>query len=229
MAALPTIQELLGGHVIGTISALVLYGIFLAQTYVYAMNCGNDPLYLKLCVMCMAYAIDDFGNPLGISHIIWSVSLSFVTYRKSQVMAFRSFGASVICQILIFVIVQSLYIRRIYILSDGNRVLTLTLPRKLLTLFVLLVDAFTSAGLLFTYDLWAVFRVSRDFYSVVGGLALASLLDLVIAITLIYYLWRNKTGFRRTDSIVHVLMAYCVNSGLLTMYGIPSLSPISQY
>ncbi|THH28481.1 hypothetical protein EUX98_g5699 [Antrodiella citrinella] len=212
MTAAPTIQDLLGGYVIEAFVALVLYGIFIAQTYVYAMNCSKDALYMKLCVMCIAvletlhsafmshmiywYAIDSFGNIAGVGRIIWSG------------------GATVICEMLIVAFVQSLYLRRVYILSEGNRVLTSIIS---LTLLARLAVGLATAALLLTLRSWADFRTSKAFYTVVVGLALSSLVDLMIALTLIYYLWKNKTGFTSTDNIMHVLMAYCVNSGMLTM------------
>ncbi|THH30006.1 hypothetical protein EUX98_g4173 [Antrodiella citrinella] len=213
MNALPTIQKILGGYTLGTLVALVLYGIFIAQTYVYAMNCSKDNLYLKLCVTCIAvgetfhaiamahmiygFIIDDFGNVGGIDRIVWSS----VALLHSQM--------------FIVAFVQSLYIRRIYILSGRNRIMTLILS---LTLLALIADVFTSTALLFKYESWTEFRsVRKAFYSVVGGLALMSSLDVMIASSMIHYLWKSKTGFRSTDDMLHVLMAYCVNSGMITM------------
>lgn len=68
------------------------------------------------------------------------------------------------------------------------------------------------------------------------GVALSCAVDLSIAVILIYYLWKGSNGvdryvfttsdkidrslrFSSTKNVIHVLMAYCVNTGLLTTYG----------
>ncbi|THH27375.1 hypothetical protein EUX98_g6808 [Antrodiella citrinella] len=233
MAAEPTIQEVLGGYVVEAFVAILLYGIFIAQTYVYAMNCNKDALYLKLCVACIAvietahsifvvhvaytYAINSFGNLAGVvDHVIWSV------------------GASVICeqeymQLIIVVIVQSLYIRRIYIRELPSLLALTSLIDSLiiytdadnliksLLLFLRLAFGFASVALLYTLNTWSGFRFGKAFFTVTTALSLSSLVDLLFALTLTYYLRRAKTGFKKTDNMVHVLMAYSVNTGLLTM------------
>jgi len=194
--------------------ALGLYGIFVAQTYVYAMNCSNDAFYLKFCVTCIAvletlhsifvvhmaygYAIDNFGDIAGIAgHIIWSG------------------GASVASEMIIVAFTQSLYIRRVFILSGGNVALTLLTS---VLLFMRVAFGLATAALTYSLNSWGDFRASKGpFFTVIMGLALSSLVDLLIALILMYYLWRNKTGFGKTDNILHALMAYCVNTGLLTM------------
>ena len=42
------------------------------------------------------------------------------------------------------------------------------------------------------------------------------LVDVLSTAILMYYLSKNKTGFKRTDSTVDILMVYGVNTGLST-------------
>lgn len=51
---------------------------------------------------------------------------------------------------------------------------------------------------------------------VVNVLAAAG--DVLIAATLCIILHRSKTGFRVSDTMINRLMAFCVNTGLLTRY-----------
>ncbi|KAH9057314.1 hypothetical protein EDB87DRAFT_1686429 [Lactarius vividus] len=48
------------------------------------------------------------------------------------------------------------------------------------------------------------------------GMTLGALADLLIAMTMCWSLYRRKTGYARTDSMIMTLMAYSINSGLLT-------------
>ncbi|KAJ3487582.1 hypothetical protein NLI96_g3425 [Meripilus lineatus] len=65
---------------------------------------------------------------------------------------------------------------------------------------------------------WSDFR--RDaapLSTLISGLALSAVMDLLIAFTLIYFLSRQRSGFKHTDHIVQRLMAYSVNTGAITM------------
>jgi len=82
----------LGAHVVEAFIALILYGIFVAQVYVYFMNSNNDRFYMKSCVGCIAvletvhsgfvirstyhYVIDTFGNLPGLAIMVWSAGVS---------------------------------------------------------------------------------------------------------------------------------------------------------
>ncbi|PIL32230.1 hypothetical protein GSI_05475 [Ganoderma sinense ZZ0214-1] len=47
-------------------------------------------------------------------------------------------------------------------------------------------------------------------------LANAVVIDILLTGCLIFFLWRSKTGFRRTDNLLDVLMVYSINTGLST-------------
>jgi len=48
------------------------------------------------------------------------------------------------------------------------------------------------------------------------GLGLSVAIDLIIAVTLMYFLQKGKTGFKETDNVIHKMIAFSVNSGLFT-------------
>ncbi|KAF9808287.1 hypothetical protein IEO21_07900 [Rhodonia placenta] len=45
---------------------------------------------------------------------------------------------------------------------------------------------------------------------------MAAMVDLVISLIQIYYLWTSRTGFRSTDRLINTLLMYIVHSGGLT-------------
>ncbi|ESK95045.1 hypothetical protein Moror_13935 [Moniliophthora roreri MCA 2997] len=49
-----------------------------------------------------------------------------------------------------------------------------------------------------------------------AGIGSAAAADIMIAASLCYYLSRSKTGFRRTDSLITILIIYTVTTGLMT-------------
>ncbi|KAI5114756.1 hypothetical protein M0805_007960, partial [Coniferiporia weirii] len=46
-------------------------------------------------------------------------------------------------------------------------------------------------------------------------LAIAAASDICMTAALCFFLYTNRTGIRRTDSIINVLMLYCINASLL--------------
>ncbi|THH31738.1 hypothetical protein EUX98_g2449 [Antrodiella citrinella] len=171
MASIPTVQELIGGYVIETFVAFVLYGIFIAQTYVYAMSCVKDPRYLKLCIICIV--VLETLHTAVMAHIVYANTISGFGDLAVSGQILWSGAASVLFQTLLTVFVESSYIWRIYILDDAASGLCTTL-----------------------YTL------------VLVSLSLSSLLDLMIASSFVYYLWKNKTGFRRRTSMTLSPLTY---------------------
>ncbi|KAF8271265.1 hypothetical protein EI94DRAFT_597557 [Lactarius quietus] len=86
---------------------------------------------------------------------------------------------------------------------------------------VALVVVDSSFGFLFTSKEIALKRFSR-FSSLTWitctGMTAGALGDILIAAAMCWSLYRKKTGFARTDSILMALMTYSINSGLLTSF-----------
>jgi len=213
MPTLPTDAQLVGGYFIIVYLSLILYGIVIAQTYTYALHAKDDPFILKLTVTVVGvletvhmalmlhstylYSALDFGHPQLLPLIPVSA------------------GASVMLGMVITACVQMFYIRRIYILSAKNWLLTTIVS---VMLFVRVPFSFTAGALMYTLHTWNEFRVQiGPLVAVCVGLGLSAVVDITIASMLIYYLYKARTGFKSTDRLIHTLMAYTVNSGFITM------------
>jgi len=61
---------------------------------------------------------------------------------------------------------------------------------------------------------WAVGKPAQR--SLYLGLSSGAMADLWLASSLVVLLWRHRTGFRRTDSLLRLLILYCVNTALIT-------------
>ncbi|KAK7693168.1 hypothetical protein QCA50_002734 [Cerrena zonata] len=214
MAEGPTIQELMSGFFIEICISLILYGITVAQTYIYYLNYGHeDTRFLRGVVACVMvletahtvftihmtyfYLITDFGQVGAIGHIIWSA------------------GACVTSGMVIVAFAQGFYVMRIYMLSKRNIALTV-----LIGFMLLLRISFGLATSALTYRLgtWSVFRAKvGPLFTLSTGLGLSAAVDLLIALTLMYYLRRGRSGFKETDHLIHSLIAYAVNTGAITM------------
>ncbi|KAI0077925.1 hypothetical protein K474DRAFT_1706956 [Panus rudis PR-1116 ss-1] len=217
---IPTMKELMGAFLLEICVTLIvgfvlgsLYGITIAQTYIYFLSAHEDGKWMKGLIsfvtlletlhtvttihMAYTYTIDDFGNIAAIGEIVWST------------------GVCALSGIILVVFVQGFYIRRIWILSRNNIWLT-----SIVSFFLFLRVSFGFATSILTYTLgtWPAFRASvGTMFTLTTGLSLSAFVDLQIALILMYYLRSGRTGFKPTDRLIEQLMAYAVNTGLITM------------
>ncbi|PIL35021.1 hypothetical protein GSI_02808 [Ganoderma sinense ZZ0214-1] len=205
------IKEALACLVIGTIVATAVYGITVLQTYIYFGNSRRDSIRLKLFVALLfaldtislvltvaimyGYVVSDFGNPLLLlkanRSIVWENGIT----------------------VIIATFTQCYFAHRIWDLSKGNMVLTSSV--------IILALCSCGPGIAISVDLYihpdSLF-VSTIETRVLSGFAngLSVVCDVLIAVTLSYYLRSKRTGFKRTDSIINRLIIYAVNRGALT-------------
>ncbi|KAJ6604980.1 hypothetical protein B0H10DRAFT_2195602 [Mycena sp. CBHHK59/15] len=230
----------LGGMMVGCF----LFGITISQTIIYFRRYKDDRLLLRVLVGT-ALVIDTFHfvvvadgvhnwyifcklpqNYAGLSEYYWQ--LMFISNPEDTFLnVSRSLGvsilfstkcdadlaqASIIATYLITSMVQALYIMRVYMLSKN---LWLVIGIALLSLLQL------AFGLVLWGDLFVANSLTalHGTLGQIGGsveLAATSLCDIVISLSLWYYLHKGRTGFARTKKIIDRLILYMVNLGLLT-------------
>ncbi|ETW81806.1 hypothetical protein HETIRDRAFT_173484 [Heterobasidion irregulare TC 32-1] len=86
-------------------------------------------------------------------------------------------------------------------------------------LIVILAFIHFSLGIVFTVEAFLLQEFSRYTqltWITCTGLGSAAAADLLIAISMCYYLFRSRTGFQKTDSMITTLMLYSINTGLIT-------------
>ncbi|KAH8989273.1 hypothetical protein EDB92DRAFT_882118 [Lactarius akahatsu] len=202
------IRNSFGAAFVGLIISTMLFGWTMAQTWFYFWNYRNrdskqlkffvafvtfmDALHMIMCTYAIYwYLILNFGNVESLMDSMWAMNLQ------------------VILSVIVGSSVQFYYARRVYILSRS-----IILP----ILIVVVVVVGSGAGLYLTARAFALKRFSGvhtfwPSYITLGAVALA---DGLVAASMCWSLYRRRTGFAKTDSIILTLMAYSINSGLLT-------------
>lgn len=211
-AAIPSFSfdATIGAILIGGFISVFLFGVTCLQTFIYYQRYPRDKALLKFIVLliwvidtldtalavqiCYYYLITNYANPLAVLSPVWSLKLHVLLTSLSDF------------------VVRSLYAQRIYTLSHRNKIITVIIGAlsivDLVVGTVITTKAFkipTFAGLTAVANLFYV-----NFASNITA-------DTCVALTLAFYLWRNKTGLTRPDSLVNKLIAYTVNTGLLTV------------
>ncbi|CAL1703626.1 unnamed protein product [Somion occarium] len=204
MASVPTVPGVLGGFIVSECFAILLYGIMVAQAYVYMLNCKGDGPLLKSVVAAVAlletlhtafiihiiytYAIEDFGNLEATGAITWSTA------------------SCVLIEMLVVGLVQGFYIFRIWIISGGSLVLTIVTS---ILLFARVTFGLGTSALLIKFKFYSTFRAQfGPLVTFTCGLSLAVAVDVLIAAILVYYLIRDKPGFKATENVVRTLVVY---------------------
>ncbi|KAH9894070.1 hypothetical protein C8Q73DRAFT_501960 [Cubamyces lactineus] len=206
-------QSFFGGMLIEIFIACILYGITTLQTFIYFQKYQNDVPSLKLMVatiwiletahtaFCMqvvyAYLVSNFGEFEYFLSINWGV------------------GVTVITEVVISTLVQAFYVKRVWIMSN---------KAKLLTAFIAFVTVcrigFGIGSTILSYHFanWISFRAHKSsLVTVSGGLGAAALVDVLVALTLSFYLTRGRTGWQKSsNSRINLIMLYAVNSGAIT-------------
>ncbi|KAI0353727.1 hypothetical protein OH77DRAFT_585870 [Trametes cingulata] len=204
----PALDNSYGAMLLGTSFGLMLYGLTIHQTYRYfrlyprdlALFKGFVALILTLetvhtviwMIACYHFLITDYSNAGSLLTGHWTV--------KANV-AITGAG-NLICQLF--------YARRVFLLGKKSRWVVL------------------GAGIFMTaclgFDIAATveaFKLSLEDFprfswlvSAAYGCAVAT--DVLLTGALIRVLLRSRTGFKRTDSTLDMLIVYSINTGLLT-------------
>ncbi|KAI9465031.1 hypothetical protein BJY52DRAFT_1393298 [Lactarius psammicola] len=209
-SAVVDIRSSFGSAFIGLLISTALLGLMILQAWMYYWHCWNkdraalkiligflvvmEVLHTILCAYVMYwYLILNFGNVENLRYNLWAMNLQVNI-------------SAIPCTA-----VQLFYARRIYIVSGS-----IFLPMVIVALLVF--GNFT--GFFFTAKDFIMKDISKVFHTYYwlscAAMGSALLVDILVAGMMCWALYRKKTGFARTDSMIMTLMAYTINSGLLT-------------
>ncbi|KAJ8495506.1 hypothetical protein ONZ51_g1677 [Trametes cubensis] len=195
---LPSLNDTLGAVLLGAIFGFIYYrmypndGVMLKGLIliIVAMETFHTAMWI---LVCYEYLVVSYFNPLNLITIHWYIRLTIPLTAFTGIFS------------------QIFYAGRVYYIG----------PQYRLLVAIAVVVMFVSLG----WDLVATAKVFRsktllefEQYSWIVSVAygLAVLCDIITASALIFVLRRSRTGVRRTDSVVDVLVLYTINTGLLT-------------
>ncbi|KAM5534495.1 hypothetical protein V8D89_011827 [Ganoderma adspersum] len=216
----PPLDDTFGALFLGMVLGLMVYGLTVHQAYRYYRLYPNDPLVLKLLA----------------SHVYWSLSTRYKQFnlllqasrRHRLVETFHSiltidmWSKKLLIPIsgLATLLCQGFYAGRAWFVAPQHRMI-ISLAGHIggasISLYRLglqnnsfkptpsIHNRFRLPVLKFPHYSWMI--------SVMYGAA--GLVETIFTGTLIYVLRRSRTGFKRTDAIIDLLILYAVNTGLL--------------
>ncbi|KAL1949775.1 hypothetical protein VTO73DRAFT_8656 [Trametes versicolor] len=203
----------IGGLLIEVFVACVLYGVTTLQSFIYFQKYPNDAMSLKLLVgavwtletvhtgFCMLflyeYLVEGFGDFAYFLHINWGI------------------GVTVITSACIALCVQGYYVWRVWCVSSKSFAWTVAIAIPAVARVAFGVG---STILSYKYDDWLTFRDTKSsLITISGGLGAAALVDVLVAVTLSYYLNKGRSAWHKeSNSKINMILLYAVNTGAIT-------------
>ncbi|KAL5536400.1 hypothetical protein ACEPAF_222 [Sanghuangporus sanghuang] len=205
------INEILGEVFFAVLTDAILFGITNVQAFTYFQNSKRDPNYQKFMVGLLwifdaiqFFMVADYGYTTLVANFTNLLVIGKVTWSICWPILLEDTGNFII---------RLFYIRRIWIMSDRNIFLSIT---AVVLNFVALAFALVfMAKLLHLQSFLEISNISWLMFTSLGSGVAA---DLWIAICVCYFLFRDKTGFQRTDTMLRKLTVYIIGTGLLTSF-----------
>ncbi|KAJ7254374.1 hypothetical protein B0H12DRAFT_1233409 [Mycena haematopus] len=218
-----SLQSTFGSAFVGLVVSAVLYGVTILQTYLYYRNYPDDSKILKWMVAILWYisevnvfaVITNCDRVLDTAHIVLCTiavySVLVLHFNDPNILLTTTWSMNVQTDFngLIGLIVEVFYARRVWIVS-----------RNFYLTAIILVLAIIHFGLGIVFTVGSFQTARENFGNLVWvtstGLGSAAAADMIIGISLCYYLSRSRTGIRRTDNLISTLMKYSLSTGFIT-------------
>ncbi|KAL5478324.1 hypothetical protein ACEPAI_2508 [Sanghuangporus weigelae] len=186
-----------------------LWGVGCLQLYYYYDKFwATDPRWLKVYIFIL-WMVDAAQQALR-------VEVDYVFFVKGIVdptllsLLPKTFGWGGVLVAVVDVMVQVLFVRRAWHLSNKSHILSAIL-------FVFVLGQF-AATMIYSARLCGFSQLSQVKEVIHVELAMNCIMaftETMLALVLIYLLWKGRSGIKRTDSIVNRLITYTIGSGLV--------------
>ncbi|KZT10395.1 uncharacterized protein LAESUDRAFT_423687 [Laetiporus sulphureus 93-53] len=207
-----------GALLVGIFISAILFGVTNLQVFIYFKSYSNDPTWTKLSV-CYLWVLDalqlafsfhvayfnlivNYFNPPGLLRLAWS-------FKAQDIVGSVAISS-----------VQTLYAIRVWSLDKA-----LNRGKRIRGVMPITVAILTCAGyaatIVLCYTLVSVksdstLRLLGEKWIMYYTLSIWVGVDVAIAGCMSFLLFRSRTGFRRTDSMITVLMLYTLSTGTIT-------------
>jgi len=147
-----------------------------------------------ICQGIWHYLVLSWGDKEELDHLTWTVAMSIAITG------------------LLTIVVHAFFANRVWQLSRRNIWLTALIC---VLAIIRLASALTTTAQMLRLKHFSTFI--HDFrWLFTLGLALSCIIDVIITGSLCYYLQGNRTGYSSIDDVIHRLLLYTINNGLLT-------------
>ncbi|KAF4593428.1 hypothetical protein EYR38_009142 [Pleurotus pulmonarius] len=202
------------------------YGITTQQTFTYfKLNSAHDTTTLRLQIAFL-WLLDGIHIAF-ITHSVYSCA-AWSTTSLEAVRPVWSISAQVFIMTFSDFLVRGIFASRVWIVSRKNVFMVVPIVRKISFSGLKTNKSkcrdnrrpyprpWSRARVEIAEDPHLLGIVEYEYPAMYSNLASGVAADLSIAVALVFWLLKSRTGFKRTDSLLNTMMVYAVNTGLLT-------------
>ncbi|RDB28743.1 hypothetical protein Hypma_014825 [Hypsizygus marmoreus] len=210
----------IGAAFLGNLIAGIFYGITCVQTYIYFKRNDKDSTSFRLLIFFL-WLLDTLHLAL-VTHGIYYYLISNYGNLPALASPTWSLLAQVYVTCISDLIIRGVFGRRVWLMAGKSKIIVTGIQRDLVRILppsspmpnIVLTESITFATRAYAGGTFAKFsQISYLLYIALGSGVVA---DFLIAGSLCRSLWKSRTGFRKTDTLVNVLMMYAINTSLLT-------------
>ncbi|KAI0667875.1 hypothetical protein C8Q78DRAFT_296927 [Trametes maxima] len=214
LAALDSLPEIkldstFGAVLLGTFIGLILYGLGLHQTYRYARLYPEDSWFLKTLVIVIG-ALETLHSAMNMHTCYYYLVTNYFNPAVLPERGTWSIAFLPSCASAIMIVSQIFFARRVWLIGPGYRFVVALAILFLAGEFAFSLGASIEANIVTGF---AEFYNRTWLISACFGMAAAA--DVLLTGGLIIVLRRSRTGFKRTDGMIDILIIYAINTGLL--------------
>ncbi|KAH9886291.1 hypothetical protein C8Q73DRAFT_285947 [Cubamyces lactineus] len=206
---LPPLDNTFGAMLLGMFIGLMIYGVNLHQAYRYFRRYPRDSLILKALVLVVS-TMDTAAAVLSINPCYQNLIGDFF---HPEDLLYTSWNTAIfpLCTAAVMLPCQSFFAWRVWRLAPKFRIMVVVTGVLYIgELTVFIVATYKLSKISHILETTKVMRMITA--ASISGLAA----DSMLTAALIVVLHRSRTGFKRTDSKIDVLIMYSVNTGFLT-------------
>ncbi|GAA5930028.1 DUF6534 domain-containing protein [Sporobolomyces koalae] len=199
----------IGCFVIGTAFSTFLLGVTSVQAYTYFTLFPNDRrLYWWLVVfMCVL----DWSHSMISLYTVYDWTVTHYGDVAHLATSPWSFAVDPAMTGIAACVCQFFYAYRVYVVGKRRMLVPIIICTLALVSLGFSVGATAQIFILQYFS-----RFQEYTYGVAAWLSLAALADVIITVSLVYYLNKSKTGLLQTNSILNRLIELCISTNSLT-------------
>ncbi|KAH9833038.1 uncharacterized protein C8Q71DRAFT_860791 [Rhodofomes roseus] len=186
-----------------------LFGVLTVQLYMYNQANYKDHFFVKVVVYWM-YLFEAIQTILLTHDTFHQLAYSFGSFEGLTAAYLTGFEL-VIQSALIATVTQCFYAWRIYILSNSKILAGCIVCISLLQC----AGGFSEGIACFVYNSTSE-KIPIEATSVALWIGGSAACDIVITISMVYLLWRKRSGVQKTDTMVNKLIQLVVETGFMT-------------
>jgi len=212
MPAVIDVRASLGALLIGCFIAIALSGVVFFQACIYFRLYPKDKAITK--AMVSAVMILDICHTFFICTSVWEyliANFGNVPMRQRGDVPI-SVSLSIIATAFVTLITHLFFVRRLLKLSNNNWWI---IGPTMVLVIARVVSAIVTSSFLIHLKTFPAFTAKYS-YMFTLGLAISSIIDVVITFGMCFYLQENRRGFGKTDEVIDAIIVYTINNGTLT-------------